>query len=493
MSDLGRVAGRGSWEEKVKGWFLSAALGIALFAGCSESDDGWAERPNADASTGGSGGTQVCTPGQQVACACPGGDTGAQRCRDDGSGYETCICVDAGSDGDGGAAGHSEAGSDGDGGAAGHSDAGLDASAGTAGASGDAGTGGTPADASQDSDADSAACVYDTIPAAHVQANVLYVLDRSETMNCNAPPIQTTAQCESTPAKVDPTSPSKWELTRDALLASWDALESDSPLPSVGLAFFNNDDGCGFPSTPDVPVQPLSDPQHNALVLHAQAVTPMGSSPIIGATLFGYQYLYTNAALFPGLRLVVLLTDGTETCDLEPGVEDFFVTKAEEARGIGIRTIVLGAPGSEVGRAFLSRIAFAGGTASDPTCDHSGSAPDVGDCHRDMTLPGMDYGSELSQHLAEVIHREVACELALPDGPLDLNAINVEISPSSGAPYTIPRDDTVPCSDATNSGWQLTVDHARVVLCGQACEAIRADPYATASFQIGCLTITANP
>ncbi|MEZ4442749.1 MAG: hypothetical protein R3B72_26880 [Polyangiaceae bacterium] len=43
---------------------------------------------------GGGGGASepICAPGAQVACACPGGDSGAQVCREDGSGYDTCDC-----------------------------------------------------------------------------------------------------------------------------------------------------------------------------------------------------------------------------------------------------------------------------------------------------------------------------------------------------------------------------------------------------------------
>ena len=47
-------------------------------------------------STSGAGGsmpsTTVCTPGQQVECACPGGAQGAQACNEDGTGFEACAC-----------------------------------------------------------------------------------------------------------------------------------------------------------------------------------------------------------------------------------------------------------------------------------------------------------------------------------------------------------------------------------------------------------------
>jgi hypothetical protein len=44
----------------------------------------------------------VCEPGETQPCACPGGVEGAQACRDDGSGWEECICPgdDGGDDGD---------------------------------------------------------------------------------------------------------------------------------------------------------------------------------------------------------------------------------------------------------------------------------------------------------------------------------------------------------------------------------------------------------
>jgi hypothetical protein len=47
-------------------------------------------------SPGGGAGVLTCTPGRQVACACPGGSDGAQVCRDDGTGLEPCQCPDAG-------------------------------------------------------------------------------------------------------------------------------------------------------------------------------------------------------------------------------------------------------------------------------------------------------------------------------------------------------------------------------------------------------------
>lgn len=80
---------------------------------------------------GGSSGSapQVCAPGQQISCACPGSTVkGAQSCKDDGSGYLPCEGCPSGEGGSGGASGS--------GGSAG--DAG---SSGTSGSGGDAGSG----------------------------------------------------------------------------------------------------------------------------------------------------------------------------------------------------------------------------------------------------------------------------------------------------------------------------------------------------------------
>ena len=70
----------------------------------------------------------VCSPGQQVSCACPGGAQGAQRCNDSGTGYDDCECPGAGGSGGGGG------GSGGSGGSSG--------SAGNGGSGGQGGSGG---------------------------------------------------------------------------------------------------------------------------------------------------------------------------------------------------------------------------------------------------------------------------------------------------------------------------------------------------------------
>ncbi|MBI4703799.1 MAG: hypothetical protein HY744_22035 [Deltaproteobacteria bacterium] len=111
----------------------------AAAAACSSGDGG-----------GGAGAAKpaVCEPGAQQSCGCPGGSTGAQVCRTDGSGWETCL----GCAGQGGAAGavpNSSSGSGGGGGTGG--------SVTSTGSSGEAGQGGADYPSSGDGGAD--ACI----------------------------------------------------------------------------------------------------------------------------------------------------------------------------------------------------------------------------------------------------------------------------------------------------------------------------------------------
>ena len=73
----------------------SVALGIVGFVGnaCSGGDSGGGNAVDGggDATTA-SDGSPVCTPGAQLACACPGGASGVQGCSSSGDTLEPCQC-----------------------------------------------------------------------------------------------------------------------------------------------------------------------------------------------------------------------------------------------------------------------------------------------------------------------------------------------------------------------------------------------------------------
>lgn len=364
----------------------------------------------------------------------------------------------------------------------------------------DSGAGGYFGDAGPTSDVVSenfdpdAACAASTVSATLIRANILFLIDRTGSMNCNAPPIQDSANCKVNPQKLDPTQPSKWQITRDALSAAMQGLEGTNPLPSIGIMYFNSDDFCGIPAQPNVGVQQLSgdagnDSQLNALQISLNQVTPKGETPLIGSTMSAYQYLYANAASFDGNRFVVLLTDGTETCDTQDSSKAYLLQKAAEvATALNIRTFVLGAPGSEGERAFLSSLAKQGGTASSPTCQD--------DCHMDMTLPGMNFADELQKNLTAISGAALSCEFDVPtpgpgEPPVDPAKVNVKYTHGDGTTEYILQDTTIACDDPQNAGWSYSDASAtKIVLCGSACDAVKSDPQASISIELGCQTHT---
>lgn len=104
----GATVGTGGSGGAPSGGKAGASPGGAAQAGASgDPFGGGAGAAQAGTTQGGSGGaSQVCSPGQQIACACPGGAQGAQACNPSGTGYEPCDCPG----GPGGAAGSTSAG-----------------------------------------------------------------------------------------------------------------------------------------------------------------------------------------------------------------------------------------------------------------------------------------------------------------------------------------------------------------------------------------------
>jgi hypothetical protein len=357
--------------------------------------------------------------------------------------------------------------------------------------------GGLDTGTGQDSDGfdPDAGCVGETVQAQLLRSNLLVVLDRSGSMNCNAPPTQSYEQCHKDPNPIDPAKPTKLDVTRDALLDAIQALEASRPLPSVGMLLFSSDGKCGVPAQPNVPVAPLSgnpaaDKQLQAIQQVLGSAVAKGSTPMIAALESAWTAMRQQAAALEGNRFVVLLTDGAEMCQKQAKASA--VQHAAEAAKEGIRTFVLGVPGSEPERAFLSQLAFGGGTPSAPNCNHAGDTADVGNCHMDMTLPNMDFPSELKKNLAAISGQAIACSLKIPAPPngseLDYNLVNVVYASGQGVKRSLQRNDSKACSDPSNQGWQYADNNTRIELCAGACATVRADETATVSIVLGCKT-----
>jgi hypothetical protein len=239
-------------------------------------------------------------------------------------------------------------------------------------------------------------------------ATVLFVIDRSASMKCNLPPTTSSPDCERTPEKIDPSQPSKWEIVTGVLAKSFEALVPTSAALKVraGLSFFSVDDLCGARSLPSIPMNDV-DPVQVDLLRQSLSITPAGGTPIVGATILAYKHIYQPT--FRGEGHVILLTDGADSCQpayeatVGPGdhIAGLIDVEAPKALRAGIKTWVIGAPGSEPARHMLSSLALAGGTARTGCNPGSDADPTSGDCHYDMTTD--DFELALEDALKQIV------------------------------------------------------------------------------------------
>jgi hypothetical protein len=96
------------------------------------------------------------------------------------------------------------------------------------------------------------------------------------------------------------------------------------------------------------------------------------------------------------------------------------------------------------------------------------------------------------QEIGKTVASSVACELSIPTptngDTLDPDRINVKVSSADGKTTTdILQDKSADCADGAN-GWQYSADGTKVLLCGDACDAVRADPSNKVDIEFGCQT-----
>jgi hypothetical protein len=210
-----------------------------------------------------------------------------------------------------------------------------------------------------------------------------------------------------------------------------------------------------------------------------------------------YQYALDNgmrAYQSSSDKFMLLITDGQPTfsqgCDgtgmvSDPVDEQPIVDAIAAAAEDGIRTFVIGSPGSESNqstgadaRPWLSRAAEAGQTAA-ANCSHDGSPY----CHMDMT-EDPDFAEALAEGLGEIVGQISSCTYAIPTPPsgeqIDLAKVNLIVT-AGGESQLVKPDDMGACGE----GWQFNAD-GQIVLCDDTCARVQADGGARVRLLFGC-------
>jgi hypothetical protein len=316
-------------------------------------------------------------------------------------------------------------------------------------------------------------------------------------------------------------SSTKWEITRDALGRAMDSLPATS---AAGVLYFPNMNTKGSDVERPIdqcvnidamiPIALLSDAgsaQRTTIANSLAHTNPAGSTPTNDA----YDYAYTNgmqASKLTGNRFMLLITDGAPTLKKgcqggggpnNPQPTQPIIDDIHAARQAGVRTFIIGSPGSESVsngttdvdvRPWLALAAVEGGTASEG-CSvlpaTNGTTTDW--CHIDLSQ-GSDFAGALNAALSRILGLITSCTFDVPatapDGQVvQRDSVNVIYTPGSGGDdQLVGRDDSPDCQ----SGWQFDGE-GRVVLCPQTCATAQNDPMGKVELLFGCESVTVNP
>lgn len=322
------------------------------------------------------------------------------------------------------------------------------------------------------------------------------VVDISSSMNQSANGINTT----------------KWVATRDALAEAVPGVNGPGlgANTAVGLLYFPGLKVQNVPTTPrpdstsclnlsdSIPMAPMGDMSgaQRTAIFNSLMTVPLGQGT---PTLDAYTYALENVVLapaqqaFPGDPYILLITDGLPTLDLgcynvNGSLDDSsvpsapIVAKVADAMSRGVKTFIIGSPGSEEGKSWLSAAARAGGTG---TAGCSDNGPTY--CHMDMTT-APDFSVALRNGLAQVMHTVSGCKYVVPtestDGTqtVDPALISPIIQYSDGSSELATADSTGACA---GEGYRLN-SATELEFCPTTCARMQADGGAVIQFLFGC-------
>lgn len=320
--------------------------------------------------------------------------------------------------------------------------------------------------------------------AKRPKSNILFVLDRSGSMQIKLP-----------------TGETRWTATRDALFEMIDALPKAEARASVlqfpqGDATVNTcctinasnqvDCNCTSYPAPTKRCDPATYKAPAPMDLDATSIasikktvnasntsfywgTPLAAAEAAGVNL-------QKASANDGIKSIILLTDGAPTsCDTtaNPTANDpkLIVDAAQAGLNDKIRTFVIGVVdgknGNDARPDVLEQVAAAGGTT------------------KFFSVSAANLQMELGKALEQITREATDCTFDLPPATdtTDLDKVNVTLTTSSGT-ETISRDP------AQAEGWDFQDGQTRVKLYGTACTKLAAEASSSVKIVLGCKTVT---
>jgi hypothetical protein len=189
-----------------------------------------------------------------------------------------------------------------------------------------------------------------------------------------------------------------------------------------------------------------------------------------------------RASTLPGVKSVILLTDGNPTSCDQTGISDSIsnvtAAAAEGLNGELVRTYVIGLTDSSRQAAKaenLSPIAVAGGTKRTATCEQDNS------CF--YALSDATFAADLKKIFEEISLQAFDCTFNMPpaSSAADPSLIQVKLT-NSGGSHTVSQDTT------HANGWDYLPNGKQVQLYGQACTDMK-DATAKLNIVVGCKTL----
>jgi len=321
------------------------------------------------------------------------------------------------------------------------------------------------------------ACTSTSADCQAVQVDLYFMVDTTGSMNCPVP--DNGVRCDM-PDGPPATGESRWSVVSAALKVF--VVDPKNKGLGVGLRFFpSRNNACDENSyaRPNVEIGPLSMTSQ-PLTTAINMQTPDGSTPTVPSLNAAINHATIWAKAHPTHRVaVVYATDGQPNgCR---GGNTVPLAAAAALRGAmsnpSIPTYVLGV-GPDL--ANLNSIAEAGGTQAAFLVDTSQNA-----------------AAQLSTALASIRSTTALdCVYSIPAPPagdtLDPSLVNVEYTSSTGAVTRVLQDPPM-TTCAAGSGWQYSTDMTQILLCGKACNDVKADKGGKIQVLFGCQTKIGDP